>query len=142
MSRILVVDDEPLMREFISESLLSHGYEVDTAENGSRAMDLIGGETYDVILTDYKMPKVSGIDVLRRAHEKLPDAKVVIMTAYGTVENAVEAMKLGAYDYITKPFSVDEILILVKRAVEFKSLQVENRRLCTELEDRYRSRNI
>lgn len=142
MSRILVVDDESLMREFISESLLSHGYDVDTAENGARAIDLIGGESYDVILTDYKMPKVTGMDVLRKAREKLPDAKVVIMTAYGTVENAVEAMKLGAFDYITKPFSVDEILILVKRAVEFKSLQAENRRLYTELEDRYRSRNI
>lgn len=142
MSRILVVDDESLMREFISESLLSHGYDVDTAENGSRAIDLIGGESYDVILTDYKMPKITGIDVLRKAREKLPDVKVIIMTAYGTVENAVEAMKLGAFDYITKPFSVDEVLILVKRAVEFKSLQIENRRLYTELEDRYGYRNI
>jgi DNA-binding NtrC family response regulator len=142
MSRVLVVDDESLMREFISESLLAQGYEVDCAENGARAIELMVGETYDVILTDYKMPKVTGMDVLRRARERMPDAKVVIMTAYGTVENAVEAMKLGAFDYITKPFSVDEILILVKRAVEFKSLQIENRRLHTELENRYGYRSM
>ncbi|MHB9029503.1 MAG: sigma-54-dependent transcriptional regulator, partial [Candidatus Latescibacterota bacterium] len=142
MSRVLVVDDESLMREFISESLLAQGYEVDCAENGARAIEFMVGETYDVVLTDYKMPKVTGMDVLRRARERMPDAKVVIMTAYGTVENAVEAMKLGAFDYITKPFSVDEILILVKRAIEFKSLQVENRRLHTELESRYGHRSI
>jgi DNA-binding NtrC family response regulator len=142
VSRILVVDDESLMREFISESLLSHGYEVDCAENGSRAIDLLGGEPYDVILTDFKMPKITGLDVLRRARERMPDAKVAIMTAYGTVENAVEAMKLGAYDYITKPFGVDEILLLVKRAIEFRSLQVENRRLQSELGERYGCRNI
>jgi DNA-binding NtrC family response regulator len=142
VSRILVVDDESLMREFISESLISHRYEVDCAENGTRAIELLGGEPYDVILTDYKMPKVTGMDVLRKARERMPDSKVVIMTAYGTVENAVEAMKLGAYDYITKPFGVDEILLLVKRAVEFKSLQVENRRLHSELGDRYGCRNI
>jgi DNA-binding NtrC family response regulator len=137
VGRILVVDDESLMREFISESLLSHGYEVDCAENGARAIDLLCGEPYDVILTDYKMPKVTGMDVLKKARERMPDAKVIIITAYGTVENAVEAMKLGAYDYITKPFGVDEILILVKRAIEFKSLQEENRKLHTVLGDRY-----
>ncbi|MFC1573670.1 sigma-54-dependent transcriptional regulator [Candidatus Latescibacterota bacterium] len=135
MSRILVVDDESLMREFITESLVSQGYDVDDAENGSRALEFLANETYDVILTDYKMPRVTGMDVLKRAREKMPDAKVIIMTAYGTVENAVEAMKLGAFDYITKPFSVDEVLILVKRAVEFTSLQVENRRLHSELEE-------
>ncbi len=142
MSRILVVDDESLMREFISESLQAQGYEVECAENGARAIELMAGEAYDVVLTDYKMPKITGMDVLRKAREKMPDAKVVIMTAYGTVENAVEAMKLGAFDYITKPFSVDEVIILVRRAIEFKSLQVENRRLHTELEDRYGYRNM
>ncbi|MBN1293077.1 MAG: sigma-54-dependent Fis family transcriptional regulator [Candidatus Latescibacteria bacterium] len=142
VSRILVVDDESLMREFITESLISQGYDVDDAEDGTRALELMGNETYDVILTDFKMPKVSGMDVLKRAREKMPDAKVVIMTAYGTVENAVEAMKLGAYDYITKPFSVDEIILLVKRALEYASLQIENRRLHSELEEVYGARSI
>lgn len=142
VSRILVVDDESLMREFISESLLSHGYDVDCAENGVRAIELLGGEPYDIILTDFKMPKVSGIDVLRKAREKMPDSRVVIMTAYGTVENAVEAMKLGAYDYITKPFGMDEILLLVKRAIEVKSLQEENLRLKIELRERYSDRSV
>lgn len=142
VNRILVVDDESLMREFLSESLAAQKYDVDAAENGSRALDYLNNETYDLVLTDLKMPKVSGIDVLKKARERTPDCKIIIMTAYGTVENAVEAMKLGAFDYITKPFSLDEILILVKRALEFKSLELENRRLHSELEDRYGYRSI
>ena len=137
-----MVDDESLMREFLTESLVSQGYEVDSAGNGARALELMNSEMYDLILTDFKMPKVTGMDVLKKAREKMPDCKVVIMTAYGTIENAVEAMKLGAFDYITKPFSVDEILILVKRALEFTSLQLENRRLQTELEEHYGYKSI
>ena len=133
--KILVVDDESLMREFLAESLLSQGYEVDAAENGVKALDFINADSYDVILTDYKMPKVTGMEVLKRAREKMPDCKVVVMTAYGTVENAVEAMKIGAFDYITKPFSLDEIVLLVKRALEFTSLQVENRVLKSQLQE-------
>jgi two-component system response regulator PilR (NtrC family) len=142
MSKILVVDDESLMRDFIAESLRSQQYEVSAAENGVKAFELMNNELYDLILTDYKMPKVTGIDILRKAREKMPDCKVVIMTAYGTIEKAVEAMKMGAYDYITKPFGVEEILMLVKRALEFKDLQVENRLLQSELEEKYGYRNI
>jgi len=137
VNRILVVDDESLMREFLAESLLAQEYEVDAAENGVRALEYLANETYDVVLTDLKMPKVTGMDVLKKAVEKHPDCKVIVMTAYGTVENAVEAMKIGAFDYVTKPFSVDEILINVKRAIDFKSLESENKRLHSELEDRY-----
>jgi two-component system, NtrC family, response regulator AtoC len=142
VSKILVVDDESLMKDFLTESLLAQKYDVDSASNGTRALEFINKENYDLILTDYKMPKVSGMDILKKAGEKMPDAKVIIMTAYGTVEKAVEAMKLGAFDYITKPFSLDEILILIRRALEFKSLETENRRLHTELEDVYGSRSI
>ena len=137
MGRILVVDDESLMREFIAESLTTQGYEADSAENGVKALELMTNTAYDLILTDLKMPKVTGMDVLKKAQETMPDCQVIIMTAYGTVENAVEAMKIGAFDYITKPFSVDEVLMLVKRALEFSSLQSENRRLHTELEEHY-----
>ncbi|MFC1538573.1 sigma-54-dependent transcriptional regulator [Candidatus Latescibacterota bacterium] len=142
MSKILVIDDESLMREFIAESLTSQGYEVDSANNGMKALEIMNDETYDLVLTDYKMPKVTGMDVLRKALEKMPDCKVVIMTAYGTIEKAVEAMKIGAFDYITKPFGVEEILHLVKRALEFKTLQVENRLMQSELEEKYGYRNI
>ena len=142
MSRILVVDDESLMREFLAESLLAQKYDVDSAESGARALKFLNNENYDLVLTDFKMPKITGMDVLKKALEKMPDCKVVIMTAYGTVENAVEAMKLGAFDYITKPFSLDEILLLIKRALEFKSLEVENRRLHAELEEHYGSKSI
>ena len=142
MSRILVVDDESLMREFLSESLSAQKYDVDAAENGNRALEFMNNETYDLILTDLKMRKVTGMDVLKKARDKMPDCKVIIMTAYGTVENAVEAMKIGAFDYITKPFSLDEILLLVKRALDFKTLEIENRRLHSELEERYGAKSI
>ena len=142
MSLILVVDDEPLMREFITESLMARKYDVHAAEDGMKAFELMNENVYDVILTDYKMPRVTGMDILKKARERLPEAKVVIMTAYGTVEQAVEAMKLGAFDYITKPFSVDEILLLVERALEFKNLEQENRRLQIELEEARGPRSI
>jgi DNA-binding NtrC family response regulator len=142
MSKILVIDDESLMREFIAESLTSQGYDVDSANNGVKALELIEDESYDLVLTDYKMPKVTGMDVLKKVLEKMPDCKVVIMTAYGTIEKAVEAMKIGAFDYITKPFGVEEILHLVKRALDFKNLQVENRIMRSELEEKYGYRNI
>ena len=142
MSRILVADDESLMREFLTETLISQNYEVVSAENGEQAIEFINNDTCDLILTDYKMPKYTGIDVLKKAREKMPDCKVIIMTAYGTVENAVEAMKLGAFDYIVKPFSLDEILILVKRVLKYKSLEIENRMLHTELEEFYGYKNI
>jgi len=135
MNRILVVDDESLMREFLTESLQAQGYEVDAAESGAVAITCIEADTYDLVLTDYKMPKVTGMDVLSQAISLQPDCKVIMMTAYGTVENAVEAMKVGAFDYITKPFSLDEITILVGRALEVKTLEAENRRLHSELED-------
>ena len=141
MSRILVVDDESLMRDFLSESLTSNGYEVDSAENGAMALELMKNDSYDVILTDFKMPKATGMDVLRKSREKMPDCKVIIMTAYGTIENAVEAMKIGAFDYITKPFSVEEILLVVKRALELITLQIENRMMQSELEEKYGYRN-
>ncbi len=137
MSRILVVDDESLMREFLTESLQSQKYDVDSAESGEKALDFMGGDPYDLILTDLKMPRVTGMDVLKKSREKMPDCKVVVMTAYGTVENAVEAMKIGAFDYITKPFSLDEILLIVRRALQFKTLEVENRRLHSELEEQF-----
>jgi len=142
VNRILVVDDESLMREFLTESLESQGYSTDSAENGGRALEYIANETYDIVLTDFKMPKITGLDVLKKALEKTPSCKVVVMTAYGTVENAVEAMKIGAFDYITKPFSLDEILMLVKRALEFRKLEDENRRLHSELEEHYGYRSI
>jgi DNA-binding NtrC family response regulator len=142
MKRILVVDDESLMREFISESLHANGYEVDSAENGMNALELLKTESYDVILTDYKMPRLNGMELLRYVSGKSSETKMIMMTAYGTIENAVEAMKLGAFDYITKPFSVDEILHVVKRALEFSLLEFENRIMLTELEEKYGYRNI
>ena len=130
--RILVVDDEPLMRDFLVETLQRKKYLVEAVGNGSQAIDKIKTEHYDLVITDIRMPEVSGMEVLDQVKKLDPDAEVIIITAFGTIENAVEAMKKGAYDYITKPFSADEIEIVVDRAIERQRLRDENKTLRTD----------
>ena len=140
--KILVVDDESLMRDFLEETLSRAGYDVDTVPNGNKALNMIGDNSFDLILSDMKMPGISGIELLERLHNENPDIRFIMMTAYGTIETAVEAMKLGAFDYIMKPFSADEIEILVKKAFEYQDLVLENRRLHSELDEKYGYHNI
>jgi len=140
--KILVVDDDSLLRDFLSETLNSSGYWVDLASTGEEALQKIRGEDYDIILSDVRMPNMDGMELLKTTRESLPDAKVVMMTAYGTVQNAVEVMKLGAFDYVMKPFSIDEIELVLKRALEHKQLLLENKLLRTEVIGRYRFDNI
>jgi DNA-binding NtrC family response regulator len=140
--RILVVDDDQLLREFLSEALNRLGHRVDLASSGEEALERIRKDDYDVILSDIRMPSMGGMELLKTARNFLPDAKVVMMTAYGTVENAVEAMKLGAFEYVMKPFSVDEIELVVRRAVDHKQLLLENRLLRSEILGKYRFDNI
>jgi len=127
--RILVVDDEPLMRDFLVETLKRKKYLVEAVGNGSQAMEKVKTEYYDLVVTDIRMPEVSGMEVLEEVKKINPETEVIMITAFGTIENAVGAMKLGAYDYITKPFSADEIEILVDRAMERQRLRDENRAL-------------
>jgi len=122
MNTILVIDDERSMREFLSIMLEREGYSVVTKDNGNDALDFIRNDDYDLIITDIKMPKMSGIDILRESITLYPNTPVIMITAFASTEVAVEAMKLGAYDYITKPFNVDEIKIIIKNAIEKKSL--------------------
>jgi len=140
--KILIVEDDALMQDFLKETLSRLELAVDAASTGEEALQKIQSADYDVILSDLRMPALSGIEVLKAAISHQPESKVVMMTAYGTVESAVEAMKLGAFDYVTKPISADEVEIVIKRALEYKKLQWENQQLRTEIAGRYRFDNI
>jgi two-component system, NtrC family, response regulator PilR len=126
MNRILVIDDEQSMRDFLSIMLKKEGYEVVAAENGEHGLKAIHAEIYDLVITDVKMPKVDGIEVLRTIKEVSPETVVIVITAFATTDTAVQAMKLGAYDYITKPFKVDEIKLIIQKALEKHHLRKEN----------------
>jgi len=143
MARILVVDDEKSMREFLEILLRKEGYEVAVASNGFEATERIGaGQEFDLVITDLKMPRISGIDVLEHVKSTVPDTMVVVMTAYSTAETAIEAMKKGAYDYIPKPFKVDEIRVVIEKALEKRTLMLENVRLKGALKQKYSFSNI
>jgi len=126
MNRILVIDDEQGMRDFLAIMLKKEGYEVVAAENGEHALKAIQSEIYDLVITDVKMPRVDGIEVLRAVKEVSPETVVIVITAFASTDAAVQAMKLGAYDYITKPFKVDEIKLIIQKALEKHLLRKEN----------------
>ncbi len=142
MDRILIVDDEPSMLEFLEIMLKKEGYAVSTAKSGEEAIARLGQEPFDLVVTDIQMPEVTGLDVLRRAKDVAPDAAVIMITAFASAETAVEAMKEGAYDYITKPFKVDEIKLVIKNALERRNLSRENLLLKKELKSKYNFSNI
>jgi two-component system response regulator PilR (NtrC family) len=141
-SRILVVDDEPGMREFLEIMLQKDNYIVETASDGSEAINKIESALFDLAVVDVQMPVMNGIEVLKRVNEKSPETTVIMITAFASHETAIEAMKLGAYDYITKPFKIDEIKLVIKKALDKKRLERENSRLRKELETKYGFGNI
>jgi DNA-binding NtrC family response regulator len=130
---ILVVDDDDANRVTLERILQREGYRVVHAIGGREAMDRLREDRVDLVLTDLKMPGMSGIDLLKAARKVDPDVEVVVMTAYGTVETAVEAMKEGAYDFVAKPLKRMELVTTLQKALEKRSLQVENRRLREQL---------
>src|SRR6267142_1344487 len=132
-TRVLVVDDERSMRELLAIMLRQAGHEVTLAEGGEQAVEVLKNESFDLVITDLRMRKVDGIAVLRAAKEHSPSTVVLVVTAFASTETAVEAMKLGAYDYVTKPFKLDEIKLTIANALERKRLQDENRELRTQL---------
>ena len=136
MARILVIDDERSIREFLTILLEQGGHDVDTAPDGETGITKLNDGTYDLILTDLKMRQASGVDVLRASKRRDPSTQVIIITAFATTETAVEAMKLGAADYITKPFKVDELKVQVGKALTVRDLQRENLYLKEQLEER------
>ena len=133
MPTILVVYDKDSMRNMLTETLSGEGYRVDTATDGKRALDLIRNKAYDLVLTDLKMPESDGLSVLSGAKQVDNETPVIMMTAYGTIEDAVQAMKLGAYDFITKPFDTEHLCVLVNRALENRRMVEENSLLREQL---------
>ena len=132
-TRVLVVDDERSMRELLAIMLRQAGHDVTLAEGGEQAVEILKNEAFDLVITDLRMRKVDGLGVLRAAKELSPSAVVLVVTAFASTETAVEAMKLGAYDYVTKPFKLDEIKLTIANALERKRLQDENKALRTQL---------
>jgi two-component system response regulator PilR (NtrC family) len=141
-ARVLVVDDERSMQEFLEIFLRSEGYEVETAGDIETAQVHLESDDFDVVITDIKMPGGSGIELLHATHENSPETVVIMITAYASTETAIAAMKEGAYDYVTKPFKVDELRIVLEKALEKKLLACENRRLRSELRVQSRDRSI
>lgn len=141
-SRILVVDDEESIREFLEIMLKKEGYEVSTAEDGQKAKEILQKKSFDMVISDLQMPNVTGIELLKHVKESYPDTVFMLITAFGTTETAVEAMKMGAYDYVTKPFKIDEVRMNIANALRSQNLEVEVRVLKKELVKEYSFQNM
>ena len=135
MARLLIVDDEKNIRLSLVRFFDSLGYQVSEAENGAQARTMLTESRFDLLLTDFRMAEMNGLELLKEARRIHPDILVILMTAFATVESAVAAMKAGAYDYVTKPFSLEEIQLLVERALQLQGLQAENRALREAMDD-------
>lgn len=133
--RILIADDEPLTLELIVERLQSEGYDVEVVSNGEDAITAAKRNNFKVVLTDLSMPGIDGLEVLAHFTRHCPETLVIVLTGFGTVETAVEAMKRGAYDYLSKPANLDEIVLTLKRAIELKDLKDENTLLRSQVEE-------
>jgi len=140
--KILLIDDSPEILENLSEYLSSLGYDVTTASDGTSGIHLIEKQFYDIIMTDMKMPGADGMEVLRYVKEHSVESICIILTGYGTIRNAVEAIKNGAFDYLTKPVKLDEISITLDRALEYRNLKRENTNLRNQLKKKYQFKNI
>ncbi|MGD8878466.1 MAG: sigma-54 dependent transcriptional regulator, partial [Syntrophobacterales bacterium] len=135
--RILVIDDEENMRHMLAVLLEKEGYQVDNAADGKQGLDLSSENFYDLILCDLKMPVMDGMTFLENFQELQLESTVIVMSAYGTLDTAIEAMKRGAYDYVSKPFKPDEIMLTLKKAEERERLRKENRLLQQSVRERF-----
>ena len=139
---ILLIDDDASLRRVMEFSLVEAGYAVTAVAGGEECLSLFGKGGYDAVITDITMPGMNGMEVLRQVHERGPDIPVIVITAYGTIESAVDAMKAGAYDYVTKPFNRDELRMTLEKALRMRRLEHENSELRTELKGRHRFEEI
>jgi DNA-binding NtrC family response regulator len=142
MASILVIDDERDHLQLVIDVLKGPGYEVKAALGGERGIKEIEENSYDLVLTDLMMPGINGMEVLSQVVKRSPDTKCIILTGYGTIKSSVDAIKQGAFDYITKPITSAELLVAVEKALRFKHLEEENSRLKKELRKKYRNSNI
>src|SRR5260221_5543126 len=142
MARILIIDDDPQTLAVISEICKERGPQTIAYNSGQKAIENLATQAPQLVIPDLRMDKVGGLDILRECGDILPQTPVILITAYKTVETAIEAMKLGAYDYITKPFKVDELQLTIQRALDNQSLVRENRNLRQIVKEKYRFENI
>jgi len=142
VSQILVVEDEVSMRQFLQILLKRDGHDVTLASSGEEALQLVSHQEFDLVLTDLRMGAVGGLDVLQKTKDLAPETQVVVMTAYASTETAIQAMKEGAYDYVTKPFQVDALKETVRKALEKRALLVENLALRRQVKGALASRNL
>ena len=140
--RILIIEDEKSMREVLRILLEEEGYEITAASNGVEGMEYLGGDIFDLVVTDIKMPKADGFEVLKKVKELSPSTLVIMITAFGSTESTIEAMKLGAYDYIHKPFKIDEIRLIIQKAFERKNLGEELSLLREKMKSSFGLENI
>jgi len=141
-SKILIVDDEEAIRKALVKFLTELNYEVDSAGDGAEAVEMAKNKIYDLILTDLKMPNMTGIELIREMKKINPQIVSLIMTGFGTIENAVEAMKEGTFHYLTKPFQLDDVAILMHKALKFRQLENDNEILKKQIKERYYFDNI
>ncbi len=139
---IHIIDDEPIIHEVLGDLLSSEGYEVENSASGEEALDKYSSQSFQLVLLDLLLPGIDGIEVLKKLKKIDPNSAIIIITAFASVESAISAMKIGAYDYIQKPFKHDELLITVQRAIEHRNLQEENIRLKDELQRKFSFENI
>ena len=142
MARILIVDDQDNARSMLAETLLGEGYDVDQAQSGESACSMVGENGYDLVITDLRMGDIGGLEVLRRTRETSPKTEVIVMTAFGTIEDVVEAMRFGAHDFVQKPFVEEELLIKVSRAASARQVAGELRGMAHDFRERYNFGNI
>ena len=135
--RILLIDDDDSFRSILEYNLEQAGYEVVSVSDGKKGLKRLEATSFPVVITDIKMPEVDGLEVLRRVRRQYPETLVIMITAYGSIEMAVEAMREGAYDYITKPLNRDALLMTLEKALQYRLLKEENRRLKQELGERF-----
>ena len=143
--RLLIIDDEKNMRHMLSSLLEKSGYRVDTASDGYEGLQVIEQKKYDYIICDLKMPRMGGLEFIKSSRKSIGDATLIMMSAYGNIDTAIEAMKLGAYDYISKPFKTDEVLLTLKKAEERERLKNENihlKKRIQKIEENYNFGNM
>jgi two-component system response regulator PilR (NtrC family) len=138
MKHVLLVEDEAPLREALAEQLADHGYAVEQAESGETALAKLADFAFDVIITDLRLPGIDGSAVIDAALDRYPDIVAIVVTGFGTVKDAVEAIKRGAWDFVSKPFQIDELLHALDSALEQRRLKSENAYLRAQLDERYR----
>src|SRR6266576_3445374 len=135
---LLIIEDEAPLRHAIAEQLSDHGYRVEQADSGEQALQKLADFAYDIIITDLRLPGIDGSAVVEAAVERYPHIIAIVVTGFGTVKDAVEAIKRGAWDFVSKPFQIDELLHVLDAALEQRRLKSENAYLRAQLEERYR----